>query len=171
MYGSAKKPFFFSDSALAPPLAVKRWKGLTKRLATFSCYPPNTNSSAVQLTLLGYYCDINSKSLKCSKCHFQKRLNISEDIANLHRETQLSCEVANRHVEKEAEQNKTYSSFGSYSFSSQSRAFLADYQKRLREDSNSLATKADLENSKYRYESVRLKSFEKYNIENASLLG
>ena len=72
---------------------------------------------------------------------------------------------------KEEEKNKTYSSSGNYSFSSQSRAFPYDFNKRLREYSKSLATKTDLENSERRFESVRLKSFEEHNVENASLLG
>ena len=89
----------------------------------------------------------------------------------LPQETNGYCEVANKHVEKEAEDNKRYSSLGISAFSSQSRAYMADYQKRLREDSNSLATKVDLEKNIYRFESARLKTFEKYNVEHASLLG
>ncbi|XP_075251036.1 uncharacterized protein LOC142343193 isoform X2 [Convolutriloba macropyga] len=139
-------------------------KGLTKRLASFAVFPQNTSFSRVELAKLGYI--FNLKRIECSFCGFKTK-TVSADIVFYHKKFRPQCDVVRLHMQSVASNNGEDwpMSDDQYAMKKESH-----FSTRLENESDRIATKVELETSKWRFEFERLNSFAEQKMEHFQIL-
>ncbi|XP_063712312.1 baculoviral IAP repeat-containing protein 7-A-like isoform X2 [Symsagittifera roscoffensis] len=140
-HNSATDQLFIS-SLLAK--SRRQTQGFTKRLASFCQFPQNTSFNSVELAKHGY--EFLHEYISCPSCKFRMKPTAT-DILESHRRIGPTCDVYEAHAKLLAPESLHL------------HAFSPDQEMRLETEIDTVSNKTSLENSRWKFEYERLKSF------------
>ncbi len=133
-----------------------------RRLASFVTFPQNTSFSAVDLAKQGYI--YKDSLIECSKCGFTSKPTDS-NLSSSHAKSSKFCTIVV--LQQDDSEDGAYSG-ALVESTSLTRDSFGD---RLNNESDTIAVKVGLGESKFRYEFERIQTFLPYQVENYNILG